>query len=274
MSDFLSTMAEASHRRAGETRARAGVTGLTSRASSARPVVSLDLGEKGFDLIAEVKLASPADGQLVIADDPERRVQELASRYQDGGAAVISVLTEPLRFGGSLGHLETAVAAVDVPVMRKDFLVDPIQVIEARAEGASGVLLIARLTDSSLLTEMTDTAIGLGMFVLVEVFDETDLDTASVLFDREVLIGVNTRDLTTLRVEPGRLADLASHLPDHLPGVAESGMKSTDDAELAAGLGYRLALVGTALVSSEAPEETARTLIAAGRRMIATRAAP
>ncbi len=274
MSDFLFTMAEASRLRAGDALARSGMTGLASRVSSSRPVVPLDLEETGFDLIAEVKLASPAESQLVITDDPGLRVEKLASLYQDGGAAVVSVLTEPSRFGGSLGQLETAVAAVDLPVMRKDFLVDPIQVIEARAAGASGVLLIARLTEASLLTEMTDTAIGLGMFVLVEVFDESDLDRASAVFNREILIGVNTRDLTTLEVEPGRLADLAPHLPDHLPGVAESGMKSTGDAKLAAGLGYRLALVGAALVTSEAPEKTTRTLIAAGRGMIATRAAP
>ena len=131
MSDFLSTMAEASQLRAGVARGRAGVTGLTSKARSARPVVPLELLETGFDLIGEVKLASPADGQLVTADDPGRRVEELASLYRDGGAAVISVLTEPSRFGGILGHLEMVVAVVDVPVMRKDFLVDPIQVIEA-----------------------------------------------------------------------------------------------------------------------------------------------
>ena len=271
MSDFLSTMAEASQLRAGEARAKYGVRGLASRAASARPVVLLDLPETGFDLIAEVKLASPADGQLVIADDPELRVKEFTSLYQDGGAAVVSVLTEPSRFGGSLGHLETAVAAADLPVMRKDFLVDPIQVIEARAAGASGVLLIARLTDASLLIEMTDTAIGFGMFVLVEVFEETDLDKASVVFDRKILIGVNTRDLTTLEVNSGRLADLAPHLPDGLPGVAESGMKSTGAAGFAAMLGYRLALVGSALVTSEAPEKTVRALIAAGRRKVATR---
>ncbi|MEE8405701.1 MAG: indole-3-glycerol-phosphate synthase [Acidimicrobiia bacterium] len=271
MSDFLSTMAEVSKRRASETNARAGLTGLTSRASSARPVVSLDLPEKGFDLIAEVKLASPADGQLVITDDPGLRVEEFASLYQDGGAAVVSVLTEPSKFHGNLDYLEGVAAVVDVPVMRKDFLVDPIQVIEARAAGASGVLLIARLTDASLLIEMTDTAIGLGMFVLVEVFEEIDLDRASVVFDREILIGVNTRDLTTLKVEPGRLADLAPHLPDCLPRVAESGMKSTADAGLAARLGYRLALVGAALVTSETPEKTVRALIAAGRRTVATR---
>ncbi len=271
MSDFLSTMAESSLLRAGETRGRSGVTGLASRASSARPVVPLDLSETGFDLIAETKLASPVDGPLDTAEDPRRRVQELALLYEDAGAAAISVLTEPSTFHGYVDHLEAAVVAVDVPVMRKDFLVDPIQVTEARAAGASGVLLIARLTEASLLTEMTDTAIGFGMFVLVEVFDEADLEKASVAFDREVLIGVNTRDLATLEVDAGRLADLAPHLPDHLPCVAESGVTSPGDAEATAALGYRMALVGTALVTSEAPGEKARTLIAAGRRMVAAR---
>lgn len=266
-------MAESSHLRADEARGRIGVTGLAARASSARPVVPLDLSENGFDLIGEVKLASPADGQLVTVDDPGRRVQELALLYEDADVAVISVLTEPSRFLGNLDHLEATAVAVEVPVMRKDFLVDPIQVIEARAAGASGVLLIARLTEASLLAEMTDTAIGFGMLVLVEIFDETDLDRVSVVFDREILIGVNTRDLTTLKVQPGRLADLAPHLPDHLPGVAESGVKSPDDAEAAARLGYRLALVGTALVTSEAPGETTRRLIAAGRRAISKRSA-
>jgi indole-3-glycerol phosphate synthase len=274
MSDFLSTMAEASHLRAGEAKAGAGVTGLTSRASSARTVVPLDLPETGFDLIGEVKLASPADGPLITADDPLRLVPKLASVYEDAGAVAISVLTEPTRFRGDLGHLEAAAVAVDVPVIRKDFLVDPIQVIEARAAGASGVLLIARLTEASLLAEMTDTAIGFGMFVLVEVFDETDLGRASVVFDREVLIGVNTRDLTTLEVEPKRLADMAPLLPRGVPRVAESGVKSPAEAEFAAALGYRLVLVGTALVTSEVPEETARRLIAAGRRLISARSAP
>ena len=273
MSDFLTSMEEASHLRADEARARSGMTGLMSKAASAPPVVFLDLPETGFDLIAEVKLASPADGELVVTDDPGLQVEKLASLYEDGGAAVVSVLTEPSRFGGTLGHLEKAVAAADLPVMRKDFLVDPIQVLEARAAGASGVLLIARITDAPLLTEMTDTAIGLGMFVLLEVFDEADFDRAAVVFDREVLIGVNTRNLTTLKVEPERLGHLAPLLPGHLPGVAESGMKSPADVKLAASLGYRLALVGTALVTSASPDEAARTLIAAGRRIMSTKSA-
>jgi len=265
VSDFLTTMAESSLLRAAETRARSDVTGLTSRASSAVPVVPLHLPEAGFDLIAEAKLSSPADGPLVTTDDPPRRVVELASLFEEAGAAVVSVLTEPTRFGGQLDHLEATAAAIDLPVMRKDFLVDPIQVLEARAAGASGVLLIARLTDPSLLIEMTDTALGFGMFVLVEVFDETDLERISVVVDRDVLVGVNTRDLSTLEVDPDRLATLAPLLPGHLPAVAESGLRSPADAGTAAELGYRMALVGTGLVTTKAPGETARSLINAGR---------
>lgn len=269
MPDFLTSMAESSRLRTGEAKAGLGAMGLATRASSAAPPVKLDLDEVGFDLIAEAKLASPADGPLVTAGDPKARVVELAAQFESAGAAAVSILTEPTRFAGHLDHLEAAAAAVAVPVMRKDFLVDPIQVVEARASGASGVLLIARLTEVSLLIEMTDTALALGMFVLLEVFDETDLERASAVFDRDVLVGVNTRDLSTLKVDPNRLARLAPLLPGHLPGVAESGVKSPADAGTAAGLGYRMALVGTGLVTTEAPGETARSLINAGR-LVAT----
>lgn len=274
MSDFLTTMAESSRLRAAETRSASGVTGLTSRASSAAPPVPLSVSEAGFDLIAEAKLASPADGPLVIDDDPRGRVVELATQFEGAGVAAVSVLTEPTRFAGHLGHLEAAAAAVAVPVMRKDFLVDPVQVLEARASGASGVLLIARLTEASLLVEMADDALESGMFVLVEVFDRADLERASVVFDRDVLVGVNTRDLTTLEVDPDRLATLAPLLPGHLPGVAESGVKTPSDVGTAAELGYRMALVGTGLVTSDAPGETARDLISAGRLVASVDSSP
>ena len=265
MSDFLSTMAESSLLRARASKASSSTKGLVSRASSARPVLPLALADAGFDLIAEAKLASPAHGTFLTVSDPQERVVELAHMYEGAGAAAVSVLTEPSKFDGHVDHLEAVAAGVEVPVMRKDFLVDPIQVVEARAAGASGVLLIARLTDSAVLVDMTDTALGFGMFVLVELFDEADLDRASAVLDRGILIGVNTRDLTTLKVDPQRLAILASLLPDHLPAVAESGVLSAQDAESAALLGYRLALVGTGLVTTEDPAATARTMIAAGR---------
>lgn len=232
-------------------------------AASAPPPQRLDTADGGFDLIAEVKLASPSEGEM--AGGGVDRVVDLAARYTSAGAAAISVLTEPSRFAGAIDHLVAVSALGTTPVMRKDFLVDPVQVVEARAAGASGVLLIARLCSPQLLTEMTDTALGLGMFVLVEIFEEEDLDLAAAVFGRQVLVGVNARDLATLRVDPDRLARLAPKLPAHLPTVAESGIGTPEDAARAAALGYRLALVGTSLVRSGDPEGVARAMIEAGR---------
>lgn len=268
MSDFLAQMAESSRHRADEVKARFSKTGLTSRAASARPVVPLNLPSEGFDLIAEAKLASPADGRLVDGDDNGASVVRMATAYSTAGAVAISVLTTPEAFEGSIAHLESASRAVETPVLRKDFLVDPTQVTEARAAGASGVLLIARLVSGEILAEMIDLAASLGMFTLVEVFDEGDLDTASAVFDRDILIGVNTRDLANLQVDPSRLARMAPLLPEGLPAVAESGVRTPQDAAEAARLGYRLALVGTGLVTSDDPEASTRRLIAAGRAAI------
>lgn len=264
MSDFLRSMAAASVRRAAGLRPRE----LRAQVSSAPPSIPLRLPEAGFDVIAEVKLDSPSQGRLVPggADDA---VGPLAREYEGAGAAAISVLTEPARFGGSLEHLSTVVGAVDVPVMRKDFLVDPVQVIEARAAGASGVLLIARMLPGKMLMEMTEQAEQLGMFVLVEVFDRSDLDSAATVFDREVLVGVNCRDLATLEVDTRRFHAIRPHLPDHLQLVAESGLAHPSDMAEVATLGYRLALVGTALVSVPDPASRLSDLIEAGRQAIA-----
>ncbi|NOY54499.1 MAG: indole-3-glycerol-phosphate synthase [Actinobacteria bacterium] len=271
MSDFLTTMADSSRSRAEAARRRFGVMGLTSRAASARPARPLILSPDGFDLIAETKLTSPADGPLLRDGDPQGAVVKLARSYAEAGAVAVSVLTEPERFDGHLEYLEAAASAVDVPVLCKDFLVDPIQVIQARAAGASGVLLIAKMMDSSLLQEMTAIADEFGMFALVEIFDESDLEVASAVFDAGVLVGVNSRNLSTLDVDSTRLASLAPLLPEHLPRVAESGVRTLADAAAAARLGYRLALVGTALVTSDEPGVATRAMIAAGRNAIRAR---
>jgi indole-3-glycerol phosphate synthase len=268
VSDFLALMAEASVARARSVRARAKSAGLAARAASARPPRPLDVTGPGFDLIAEVKLASPSEGSLVAGAPTPDKVVSLATTYSKAGAAAISVLTEETRFAGSMEHLVAAAGAVDVPVMRKDFLVDPIQVLEARAAGASGVLLIARMLPGDLLVEMTDQTLDLGMFALVEVFDRSDLETAVPVFDRNVLVGVNGRDLATLGIDGTRFETLAPHLPDHLPAVAESGMTSPDDMTLVASLGYRMALVGSSLVSDSDADGRLRSLIAAGREAV------
>jgi indole-3-glycerol phosphate synthase len=261
--DFLEEMADESSRRAGLARDR--LADLESRAKQSPPPVALDLSAPGFDVIAEVKMASPSEGSLVSGPPDTATLVELAEAYQQGGAAAISVLTETTSFQGSIADLEAVAAAVPLPAMRKDFLVDPIQVLEARAAGASGVLLIVRMLPGELLEEMTDRTLDLGMFVLVEVFDRSDLESAARVFDRDVLVGVNSRDLSSLEVDLSRFESLAPHLPDHLPAVAESGLSTGDEVAAVAGLGYRMALVGSSLVRSTDPAATLGTILGAGR---------
>ena len=260
MSDFLKAMAESSAARAAEARS-------FTDADFDRPLVPLALG--AFDVIAEIKNRSPAEGQ--IGHQPpcseSKGVSHRISRaraYAAGGAAAISVLTEPSRFDGELMHLEeVATAAPDTPVMRKDFLVDPVQVLEARAAGASGVLLITTMLDDATLRAMLDCAFEHGMFVLLESFDEDDLQRSAryLEIDGQLLIGVNTRNLRTLEVDGDRLRRLSPLLPD-ATCVAESGLREAADAARVAGWGYTMALVGTALMRSEDPA----ALIAAMRK--------
>jgi indole-3-glycerol phosphate synthase len=271
MSDFLQQMSRLSAARATAARRRYTDSEL------GLPVVPLGL--QCFDLIAEIKDSSPSEGALAVAgaDRAER-----ARDYAQGGAAAISVLTEPSKFAGELAHLADIVSAVsglNVPVMRKDFLVDPIQVTEARAAGASGVLLIAAMLSDRSLAAMLDRAYEYSMFVLLEAFDEQDLQRIAKLLEqerhsskvenRELLIGVNTRNLRTLAVDQGRLARLASLLPSIASCVAESGLASADDAAEASRLGYRMALVGTALMKSTEPAKLMAAMLAAGRRRAA-----
>jgi len=267
MSDFLQSMATLSAE-------RAAATGNISTAELDKVVVPLRVGV--FDIIAEIKDRSPAEGELVTEGvDRTQRARD----YAAGGAAAISVLTEPSRFDGSLNHLRDVVAAVpDTPVMRKDFLVDPVQILEARAAGASGVLLIATMLDDAQLRSMLDCAAEHGLFVLLEAFDEQDLVRAAQLLDNsadqqraengQLLFGVNTRDLRTLHVDPQRLRKLAPVLPAGRC-VAESGLHDAADAATVAGLGYQLALVGTALMRSDAPATLVEDMRTAGRARIA-----
>lgn len=268
MSDFLTEMSQASFLRARATRETAGAADLASRAASAPPSKPLSLPPSGFEVIAEAKLASPAEGRMTDEGRDVETVVSLARSYASAGAAAISVLTEPSRFAGSMEHLEATAGSVPVPVMRKDFLVDPIQVVEARAAGASGVLLIARMVSGELLVEMTDLALSHGMFVLLEVFDRADLEKGASVFDRDILLGVNCRDLSTLGLDPARFETLAPHLPDHLPAVAESGISEPSDVAKVASLGYRLALVGSSLVRATDPAARLEALITAGRNAL------
>lgn len=235
------------------------------------PVTPLSLGR--FDVIAEIKNRSPSEGAL--ASEALDR-SEQAARYVDGGAAAISVLTEPEQFAGEIKHLEEVVNAVPgVPVMRKDFLIDSVQILEARAAGASGVLLIATMLSDTQIDDMLACAYEHSMFVLLESFDEDDLRRSVALLDenrhcdqaeaRKLLFGVNTRDLRTLHVDPGRLRALGPCLPPRVACVAESGIHDGQDAADAAGFGYSLALVGTALMRCTNPASLIREMLEAGR---------
>jgi indole-3-glycerol phosphate synthase len=274
MSTFLDRMARTSRERADAARAREGLGALSARAVATAPPLPLELS--GFDLIAELKLRSPSAGGLAAAGfEPEQQIRA----YADGGAAAVSVLTEPTEFKGELAHLASAAASlrrVGCPVMRKDFLVDAYQVVEARAHGASGVLLIAAMLSDAALDELLAAAAEHQLFVLLEAFDTDDLERIARLrlpTDRiGVLVGVNSRNLKTLAVDFGRFARLAAQIRVDVPAVAESGIDNADDIETVAAAGYRLALVGSALMRDGDPRATVARFIAAGRSTSAGRA--
>ncbi|MFK7889161.1 MAG: indole-3-glycerol-phosphate synthase [Gammaproteobacteria bacterium] len=272
MSDFLEQMRLGSVARCAQAKSLRPQAELEQRVRDMPSAPALHLGKEGFDVIAEIKRRSPAEGPL--ATDNENVHATIAQRavtYARGGACAISVLTEPERFDGDLSHVSVASAAVEslgVPVMRKDFLVDPYEVFEARAAGAGGVLLITRMLSDAQLGEMLDVAYGLGLFVLVEAFDAEDLKRSQAVAtarNATPLIGVNTRDLTTLEIDRSRLETLAPNYFDNVIAVAESGLAHPDDAGRVAGYGYRLGLVGTALMKSETPYELLQAMLWSGR---------
>jgi len=271
--NFLARMAAGSRARADAAEARRPAGPLAERLRRLPPPPALRLSPQGFDLIAEVKRRSPSAGTLAAG---ALRIAAQARNYVRGGAAALSVLTEPAEFDGDLAHLkEVAAAVAPVPAMRKDFLVSPYQLLEARAAGAGGVLLIAALLRDRELREMLRAAHQLGMFALVEVFDVAELERASAVLRAagpavedgrcRTLLGVNCRDLRTLQVDFGRFAELAPHLPRDVPAVAESGVEAVGQAARVAGLGYRVALVGTALMRATDPGRLAGELLEAGR---------
>jgi indole-3-glycerol phosphate synthase len=260
VSGFLDDMKVASAQRVASARAREDDATLEQRALALPPAPPLRLSRGGFDVIAEIKLRSPAAGVLGQASD---NWMGRAAAYARAGAAAVSVLTEESRFDGSLEHLidvAALLAPLGIPAMRKDFLVDPYQILEARACGAGGVLVILRMLAPEAVARMMDVAARLGMFVLLEAFDAADLEIAADLLAQRtrappatVLIGVNCRDLQTLEVRRERFAELAAQLPKGLPAVAESGVGKAAEALAVRKLGFRLALIGTALMESADP---------------------
>lgn len=208
----------------------------------------------GSSVIAEVKRRSPSKGDLADIPDPAA----LAREYAAGGAAAISVLTEQRRFGGSLDDLRAVRAAVDVPLLRKDFIVEPYQLLEARAAGADLALLIVAALDDATLRSLHDEARELGLTVLVEVHDEAETERAVDLGTE--LVGVNARNLKTLAVDPDTFGRLAPLVPSDRVLVAESGISGPTDVKRYVAEGARVVLVGEALVKDGAPREAVAAL--------------
>ncbi|MFQ5704265.1 MAG: indole-3-glycerol phosphate synthase TrpC [Gemmatimonadales bacterium] len=211
-------------------------------------------------VIAEVKRRSPSAGPIADDLDPV----EHARSCQAGGARAISVLTDAEYFGGSLADLRAVRAGVQVPVLRKDFILDPVQLYESRAAGASAVLLIVRALDRVLLAELSRLARELGLDVLAEVHSLAELDSA--LLVTPASIGVNSRDLMTFEVDVESTAAILQAVPGSVPAVAESGLKHRTDIERVAEWGADAVLVGTALASAPDPSRAVATLTGVPRR--------
>lgn len=274
--DFLAEMAFSSRKRVAEARKLHGDVELWRLAESSPLPPQLQLSPQKFDVIAEVKLRSPAVGVLRGGDED---ISARVTRYAAAGAAAVSVLTEPDVFEGSLDHLEAATRALanagGVPAMRKDFLVEPYQVAEARLAGAGGILVIVRMLTRAELDALIQAAQQLGLFVLIETFDAADIAVAKELLaahgsKSRLLVGVNSRNLVTLKVVPGSLEELVGLLPTSVPRVAESGVATAQDAARLRRVGYDMALIGSALMTSEDPAALLSSIIAAGRSALAS----
>jgi indole-3-glycerol phosphate synthase len=216
------------------------------------------LTKSDMNVIAEVKRSSPSKGSLAPIADPA----SLAEQYQEAGAAAVSVLTERRRFGGSLDDLDKVRERISIPVLRKDFMVDEYQFLEARAHGADLVLLIVAALSKSQLRDFYDLATELGMASLIEVHTEQELESAMEIEPR--IIGVNSRNLKTLDVDSAAFHQLIPRIPSDVIRVAESGISTRGDVEVAQSAGATAILVGEALVKSGNPISAMRDLLGRG----------
>jgi indole-3-glycerol phosphate synthase len=223
------------------------------------PAFAKALRRPNVAVIAEVKRRSPSKGWI----NPSITAADQARAYEKGGAAAISVLTEPEHFGGSSEDLVSVRSTVAIPVLKKDFHVHPIQLIEARALGASAALLIARALSPENLGEMMTAARSLGLETLVEVRDEDELNRALDL-GAEV-VGINNRNLETLSIDPATSERLLQLIPTAVIAIAESGVGSSADIERVAACGADAVLVGSAISAASDPTEAVRSLASVPR---------
>jgi indole-3-glycerol phosphate synthase len=235
----------------------AAIKKLAEAAPAARDAYTA-LRSPGVGVIAEIKRSSPSAGQL--ADIPDAAA--LACEYEAGGARCISVLTEPRRFGGSLADLASVRLAVDVPVLRKDFVVSSYQVHEARAHGADLVLLIVAALEQKVLVGLQERIESLGMTALVEVHNEEEADRALEAGAR--VIGVNARNLRTMEVDRSVFERIAPGLPNQVVKIAESGVRGPHDLIRYASAGADAVLVGEGLVTKKSPRDAVAELVTAG----------
>jgi len=219
---------------------------LHEEISSAAPVIDAHprLRAREMNIIAEVKRSSPSKGALAEISDPV----DLARRYEDSGAAVVSVLTERRRFGGSLEDLIAVRKGIDIPILRKDFMVDEYQFLEARAAGADVILLIVAALSKNQLKDYYDLATELGMAALIEVHTRQELEDALEIDPR--IVGVNARNLKTLEIDLVAFSELIPEIPEGVIRVAESGISQRSEVEMAQSSGASAILVGETLVRS------------------------
>ena len=208
-----------------------------------------------MSVIAEVKRSSPSKGALAPITDPAG----LAAQYEEAGAHVVSVLTEQRRFGGSLSDLDAVRKAIDLPILRKDFMVDEYQFYEARALGADVVLLIVAALSKNQLEDYFHLSTELGMRSLIEVHTNDELERALEISPE--IIGVNSRNLKTLEVDARAFAELIPQIPSNIARVAESGISTREEVVFAQECGATAILVGEALVRSESPSVAINQLL-------------
>jgi indole-3-glycerol phosphate synthase len=228
------------------------------RLPEAKECISRLHDDAAVGVIAEVKRSSPSKGSLAAIEDPAA----LAAEYEAGGACAISVLTEQRRFNGSLADLDAVRAAVDTPVLRKDFIVTPYQVWEARAHGADLVLLIVAALEQTVLTSLVERIHSLGMTALVEVHDADEVSRAVDAGAR--CIGVNARNLKNLKVDRTTFARVAPMIPSGIIKIAESGVRGPHDVMDYARSGADVVLVGESLVTGRDARTAVADLVAAG----------